>query len=400
MRAVVATEGRFFGGSEGSIWTKVAFTPSFWARYLAHFDAVLVVARVTNSGAPPAGSVRVDSPRVSFLALPDYRGPAQYLRRHREVRARLAEVARLGDAFILRLPGWIGETLAGVLHSRAVPYAIELVGDPYDVFGPGAVRHPLRPLLRTWWPWRLRRHCARASGVAYVTDGALQQRYPASEHAFTASYSNVELTEQCFSGVSHAAPTSLPTIVTVGSMAQPYKGVDVLVDAVALAAQRGVQANLNVVGDGHYRAELEERARQRGLSGRVRFMGELPAGDAVRRALDEADIFVLASRTEGLPRSMLEAMARGLPCIGTAVGGIPQLLPSDSLVPPGDAEALADRLVKALKDPSRLKQMSSESLHQARGYADAKLAVQRDRFYQQLRQTSTGAGAVHRAAAR
>ena len=63
-------------------------------------------------------------------------------------------------------------------------------------------------------------------------------------------------------------------------------------------------------------------------------------GHGVTEQLDAADVFVLPSRQEGLPRAMIEAMARSLPCVGSDVGGISELIP-DWVVPPNDPQALA-----------------------------------------------------------
>ena len=66
--------------------------------------------------------------------------------------------------------------------------------------------------------------------------------------------------------------------------------------------------------------------KAKALRDRVRFRGQLTTPVDVRAELDRADLFVLPSRQEGLPRAMIEAMARALPCIGSSVGGIPELL--------------------------------------------------------------------------
>src|SRR5262249_21639172 len=132
-------------------------------------------------------------------------------------------------------------------------------------------------------------------------------------------------------------------IVCVASLAQRYKGVDVLIDAVARVSRaRQVVIELTVVGDGVQRDVLAARAKRAGVP--LGLTGQLPPGAAVRARLDAADLFVLASRTEGLPRAMLEAMARGVPCLGTRVGGVPELLPPGRVVAAGDPRPLAEAI--------------------------------------------------------
>jgi len=122
------------------------------------------------------------------------------------------------------------------------------------------------------------------------------------------------------------------------------------------------------------------------LSDQVKFLGKLPAGDPVRAQLDKADIFVLPSKTEGLPRALIEAMARGLPCIGSTVGGIPELLPLADMVPPGDADALANKIREVATDHTRMAEMSARNLAQASRYHEKVLHKQRIQFYQYVKE--------------
>jgi glycosyltransferase involved in cell wall biosynthesis len=117
--------------------------------------------------------------------------------------------------------------------------------------------------------------------------------------------------------------------------------------------------------------------------------GELSAGEEVRAQLDQADLFILPSRQEGLPRAMVESMARALPCIGSRVGGIPELLASDDLVPPGDVMALAEKIREVLTDPQRLAAMSLRNLTLSRQYHEEILRKTRFRFYEHLKAKTT-----------
>ncbi len=105
----------------------------------------------------------------------------------------------------------------------------------------------------------------------------------------------------------------------------------------------------------------------------------------MRSQLDQADLFVLPSRQEGLPRALLEAMARALPAIGSTAGGIPELLPPEDLVAPADIGALAAKIAEVLTDPARLQAMSARNLAKARGYRDQLTSRHRERYLLELR---------------
>jgi glycosyltransferase involved in cell wall biosynthesis len=168
-------------------------------------------------------------------------------------------------------------------------------------------------------------------------------------------------------------------------LAQLYKGTDVLIDATHLCVRAGLDITTVIVGDGKYRSSLLARAARIGISDRIRFLGQVTAGEPVRQILDASDLFVLPSRTEGLPRALIEAMARGLPCLGSDVGGIPELLDASDLVPVGNAVALAAGIRAVLSDSSRMKLMSQRNLAVSREYLDSVLAERRRRFYAHIR---------------
>jgi glycosyltransferase involved in cell wall biosynthesis len=138
-----------------------------------------------------------------------------------------------------------------------------------------------------------------------------------------------------------------------------------------------------IIGDGKHRMKLEERART--LGERARFLGQIPSGAGVRELLDSASLFVLPSRSEGLPRALLEGMARGLPCLASPVGGIPELLPAECLVPVGDSRALAQRIKDLVRAPRLMAEMSAQNVKKAREYHEGVLNPRKIAFYRFLR---------------
>jgi len=385
MRVCVVLEQRFSQTPDGAVWTDGPFPSSFWPRYLEVFDRVRVVARVRSVAAAESNWQRADREDVSFAPVPYYIGPAQYLRKAGAVRRAVRGAVGKQDAVILRVPSQLAAALQPMLVRTRHPYAVEVVGDPYDTFAPGAVKHPLRPFFRWFFPRELRWHCRRAFAAAYVTSAALQRRYPPGCDAFATHYSSVELPPWAFVDrhrAKCAANGRRWTIVMVGTLAQYYKAPDVLIDAVARCVGGGDDLRLVFVGDGKHRRELEDRAMAQGLDGRIDFLGQLPAGAGVARILDEADLFVLPSRQEGLPRALLEAMARGLPCISSTVGGIPEVLSEEDMVPPGDTTALAGKIHEVVTDPQRMIRMSERNLTTARHYREDLLQRRRRAFYE------------------
>jgi glycosyltransferase involved in cell wall biosynthesis len=383
-------EQRFCCTADGAVWTPDCFAYAVWNRYLAVFDGVRVLARVLSVDRPPEGSKRVDGPGVLVAELPYYVGPLQYAMKRSSLSRELCRVMPREDAVILRVPSPIGTLAARHLQRRGQPYSVEVVGDPWDLLAYGGVRHPLCPLLKWLWPRDLRRVVAGAAAATYVTEHALQRRYPPADGARVAACSDVELPPAAFAPArTYDAARQTPVrLISVGTLAQMYKAPDVVVEAVARCVRDGINVELAWVGDGQCRQQVEERARETGYVARFHFLGSLPGAAAVRNELDRADLFVLASRQEGLPRAMVEAMARGLPCIGSTVGGIPELLPADCLVPPNDPEALARTIAEIARSPDRMEAMSRRNLEKAQEYRDEALSKRRTEFYRYVREAT------------
>jgi glycosyltransferase involved in cell wall biosynthesis len=134
------------------------------------------------------------------------------------------------------------------------------------------------------------------------------------------------------------------TIGWVGRLSHE-KGADVLVEALALLPQ---DVSVSFIGDGRERDVLVALAEARGVTGRVRWHGIIPDAGALLNAFDT---FVLSSRTEGTPMTLLEAMGARVPIVATRVGGVPDVVTEADalLVPPEDPAAIATA-VQAIRD--------------------------------------------------
>lgn len=154
-------------------------------------------------------------------------------------------------------------------------------------------------------------------------------------------------------------PSGPPVVLYVGRIARTsaWKGIDVLVRAMAEVRRRVPDARLELVGDGDAVADHRARADSLGLRDAVTFRGPLGGADLVS-AYQGAAVVALPSLTaaESFGIVLIEAMACGRPVVGSAVGGIPGVIDDGVdglLVPPGDPSALAATIAGLLTDPSR-----------------------------------------------
>jgi glycosyltransferase involved in cell wall biosynthesis len=164
-------------------------------------------------------------------------------------------------------------------------------------------------------------------------------------------------------------PVEVPRIVAVGSL-KPLKAYDVLLAALARVAAQGTRFELRVAGVGPEHARLVALAAQLRLSDSVQFLGNVPDLSSLWSA---AHLVVHPSRSEGLSCTITDAMAEGLPIVATAVGGTPEIIEDGRtglLVPPGEAQPLADAIRRLLLDPVLRGRLGQASLQFIRKICD------------------------------
>jgi glycosyltransferase involved in cell wall biosynthesis len=134
-------------------------------------------------------------------------------------------------------------------------------------------------------------------------------------------------------------------------------------------------------GDGPERAALETLSRTLKIEERVRFVGYWPNASAWLGLLD---VFVLPSLSEGSPNALLEALAAGRPVVATCVGGIPELARDGTealLVPPRDAQALAEAILRVLQDQTLARRLAEAAQEAADGYSLDRYVASLRRLY-------------------
>ena len=387
MRVLLTSEARFERTPGGEIWGPPAYGRALWARYLDVFSSVMIAARVANVTVASPGSVAASSPDVQFCPLVPYAGLSGLLSNLPRVRASVVSAVQHTTAIIVRAPSPIAYLTSRAAASVGRPFAAEIVGDSDQVFARGAFHHPLRVPIR-WLARSTQRQLSReAIAVLYVTKTVLQRRYPSRGQSYAAS--DAALDDLAFASEDRHEwrPPAEFVLVTVGGLDQPYKGTGVLLDAVHELRRRGASVKLRIVGDGRLLVHYQRQAEALGLSPVVEFVGQQDR-PAVHAALDSAHLFVLPSLTEGLPRALLEAMARGLPAVATNVGGVPELLPSECLVPPRDAHALAVRVEQMMRDQPARRRLGHRNRAHARTHHERCQSTIRRDFFTAVRHAS------------
>lgn len=224
------------------------------------------------------------------------------------------------------------------------------------------------------YPHLRRKHLLLERTVAHCPDRLVAVGYAQRESLVATFGLARERVEVIWNGVDPlpvetdarlASSGSPDDVLLVGSVSAffPQKGLPTLLKAAQIVNQGGIKFRLLLVGDGPLRAELEAMAHQLGLADVVQFVGWVP--DASRSIVPKVDVFVQSSNWEAMSVVVLEALAAGRPILATAVGDNPRVLKqgeTGTLVPPGDAQALARGMIQLLRDEGLRRRLSIAAL--------------------------------------
>lgn len=296
---------------------------------------------------------------------------------------RKAQLATLGQArFVGRLAaGWRPQVLH--LHSSAftsfyrkllyfhegraarLPVIVHVHGSRFEVF------HDASPLHRR----AVERTFERAAAVVVLSEATARvvRGWLGGRGDVRVIYNPVHIGPDVTPRRSLERP---PTVLFMGLLGR-RKGAYDLVEAFAEVARRVPRARLVMGGNGEVE-QVRRAFEERGLADRVELLGWVD-GHRKAQAFVDADVYCLPSYNEGLPMSILEAMAASLPVVSTPVAGIPEAVVegvTGHLVSPGDVAGLADRLAGLLADPGRRMAWGAASRRLAVERFDAEVVVQ------------------------
>lgn len=367
------TEARYTIDSDGLIFTNSSVDGGFLRRYFSVFDTIHVVARICEGSG--RGCKRVNESGVSFVHFPSYASFFPF--RWWEARRLVREIKKSKGSVILRVPSM--NRISRELRRQGVSFGVEVIGDPYDVFR--SMRWPFK-LLASVARRKMREEVRYSALASYVTERYLQHRYHGRGDY---SYSSIELSDSFFSRRELGCLTKKDKIelLCVGSLNQLYKAPDVLLSALRVLKEREtIVSAATWIGDGRFRQKFEDAAQDCGVD--VSFIGYVRDKDKIIEYMHRADIFLMISRSEGLPRALIEAMAVGLPCIGTRVGGIPELLDSNALIAPDSPRELAAKIIEFSEVPDLAFNQAERNCARATRFRSSVLEQERSKFYADL----------------
>lgn len=287
------------------------------------------------------------------------------------------------DTVIARVPSELGLLAAGVARENKVKCLVEVVGCAWSVmwyYGGWKSR-----IYAPFFFMKTKSSIKKSVYTSYVTEQFLQRRYPSSSHAKTIGVSDVVLPavyEKTLSDRIKKIEGLEEKIIfaTIGSMNVNYKGIDIAMKVLSKIAGKYLDFEYHILGEGDLE-KYQILADQLGIGKKVFFDRTLPRGKAVFAWLDKADIYLQPSLAEGLPRSLIEAMSRGCPVVGSSVGGIPELLDKEMMFECAHPEQLSEKIETLMNDKQLMIETATQNFHKAKQYQKSLLNEKRNKFW-------------------
>lgn len=389
MELLVSGDSYFYKTKDGKYWCKTIYGYNFWCRYLSEFNSVAIVSRTENvEYSEVEGFLQVDGPNIRVIELPDMRGMKQYVRNYFKFSRAAKSAVENSECAIFRLPSVSATMVLKYYKKKNRPYALEVVADPYDAYS-------INGLAQFIFTRHLKREAKQATGVSYVTKYFLQTKYPSGlsiygkkERKFESYYSTIDLQESYFSIPKNFSEKKRFTLIhTANSINNDMKGHTTVLNILHKLVEKKYNVDLIFIGDGDKRQYYEDLSKKMGLEDYVTFTGLLSSSEKVREILMKGDLFVFPTQAEGLPRSIIEAMAVGLPVLSTPVNGIPELLDEEYMFHPFDVVGFTNKIIELLNSPQKLEEVSKNNIEKAKDYRIEALNLRRQKFYSNLKKS-------------
>ncbi|MEB6201982.1 glycosyltransferase [Mammaliicoccus fleurettii] len=382
MRLLWAHDHKFYN-YENKVYSKVQFGQDFWNRYLIHFEKINVVSRLYEM--TDNDSLNIPCYNLSSIEKVEFykaKFNGQILKNTKDEFGKidLKKLVYDNDRIIVRLPSTIGNLVAIEAIKQNKEFAVELVGDPWDAYInlKSIVGKMYAPIMYIKTKYIVK----KASQVLYVTNEYLQNRYK-NKSMKNINASNVNLRVEKNLNIKEYKKHTNINIGLIGYLSS-YKGIDMAIKALhILNKDQKNNFYLNILGTGDKQKYLNLAYKYKVLD-KVEIK-TLPSGAPIINWLDTMDIYIQPSKTEGLPRGLIEAMSRGLPAIGTKVGGIPELINNDYIIKKGDYKGLANKIIKLIEDNKLYSKCSKENFEKSFEYDSELLEEKRFQFYLQVK---------------
>lgn len=286
------------------------------------------------------------------------------------------------DLVIGRCPSVIAYRAFDGAKKMKKPFFAESMGCAWDAYwNHGAKGKCIAPYMFL----KMKQVVQNADYALYVTKYFLQKRYPCRNESISAS--NVKIREvrddvlkKRVDRISHSDFKEL-VLTTTAAVDVKYKGQQFVIKAIPLLNKAGIRVRYILIGNGDD-SYLKKVATKNQVLDQVQFVGR-KTHEEVFELLDKTDIYLQPSLQEGLPRSVIEAMSRGCPCIGARTAGIPELISPECVVRRKSSREIANSIIAIFKKDKMI-ELSKINFENSKDYLDSILTKRRNEYYEKI----------------
>ena len=374
MKILFVHDHRFY--EQAGVYYSMKFSETIWKPYVMGDNIVTMFARKSKTPCPQVASCN----KVKFKLSNNYSSPFSAVTNYRKIKKELEPYVDQSDRVIVRMPSILGVIASEIAIVKRKKIMAEVVGDAYDAYKyygsfSGKVLAPVFRYLN-------KRAISRCDAAIYVTQDYLQDRYPT--RGFRCACSDVLIEEVSPSVLSNRLernnrPKRKLICGEIGNVSMPYKGYEIMLRAMRILRERGIRIEYHIVGGGNP-IDVLKIAEKCGVGDSVFYDGMIDHS-LIYEFYDSLDVYVHPSFTEGLPRVVVEAISRGCPCAVSDAGGTPELIDSEFIHRMGDANKLADDLMRFYRDKEIMNRVSVANFERAKAYYASTLESKRLDFY-------------------
>lgn len=381
-------EEHFIKNDKGEIYATRVLNEKIFNRYLEYFDEVIVFARVSKSN-NVVKELKVNTDRLSFVEIPDFRGPKEMLMKSIKIVSKFRKACSDAEVIFLRGPSMLTIFLYRFIPKNKITSVEFMMGATYFIEDDSFIAKKVNKIIDN----EAKKLVKKANATLYVTEEALQKEYPPNAKAyedsnddyFTCGVSDVVIEkEYLFERLPMNSESNHFILISVGFMDSYRKGQHILIETVKILKDKGYSIELRLIGEGKKKEEFEQLAKRLGLEKEVLFLGKISSRETLFQQLKESDIFLLPSKLEGLPRVIIEALSASLPVIASDVNGNSELVQSELLVQAFEASNYSEKIQELIENPVFYNDISKENYQKALEYLPDKLDLKRRLFFEKL----------------
>jgi glycosyltransferase involved in cell wall biosynthesis len=363
--------------------SKGQYHHTIWDRYLSHFESITVIGRDGGYVSRNEKNINISSGKnINFQLFNNINSFKGLIFKRYQLRHDIADLVSGHDVIILRGVSELGSLAYSEAKKQNKIIAFECVSCAFDeLWFHGSLKAKIYSIFRFF---QQKKWAKNSDAVIYVSQNFLQKRYPSNVNII-ASASNVEVPKTAFLNINYDYKNNLK-IGLIGTLKNKLKGVAIAIEAMQKLKSEGIDnIQLHILGPGDP-VPFQKMIDDKLLQSNVFLDGIRTSGPNVWEWLRTCDLYIQPSFQEGVPRAMIEAMAQGLPCIGSDAGGVPELISSDWIFKRGNANMLAKKIKILTSDLSLMATEGQKNFVKAQEFENEKLSKIRFDFWKKVKE--------------